>query len=60
MEIPVRHTQVMTNEEILSHLATISYDLHDRQSPDPYRYGRFVVGFGSEQPSRLSCQGWAK
>ena len=35
----------MTNEEILRHLASISYDRDDRQSPDLPRYGRFVVGW---------------
>ena len=35
----------MTNEEILKHLAIISYDRDDRRSPDPDRHGQFAAGW---------------
>ena len=35
----------MTNEEILKHLAIISYDRDDRHSPDTDRHGQFVAGW---------------
>ena len=35
----------VTNKEIFSHLATVSYDRDRRRRPDPYRHDQFVVGW---------------
>ena len=35
----------MTNEEILNHLAILSYDRDARRSPDTARHGQFVAGW---------------
>ena len=35
----------VTNEQILNHLAILSYDRDDRHSPDTYRHGQFVAGW---------------
>ena len=35
----------MTNEEILNHLAILSYDRDARCSPDTARHGQFVAGW---------------
>ena len=50
---------LVTNEEIFSFLASVSYDRDRRRSPDPQRYNQFVVGW-EDAALRRQSQGYTE